>query len=100
MSRAFYEDPKTAAFFEELAAKVSSSAVFLLLMPPEEALDLKVCVELGLAIFFDKKIWVMCPPGRDNVGDSLLKIADQIIPLTGDSKADAAALADLLVRQA
>jgi len=86
--------------FAELLDKLRASRVFLLLMPPAEAggLDMKVCVELGAAMFLDMPIWVLCPVGR-SIPANVKLVAAETITLTGDKERDGKAVADLMMKE-
>lgn len=61
---------------EKLFPKVKESGIFITLMPEEP--DVKVCVELGAAIFYDKPILVVAMPGRP-VSPGIRRVAHKVL---------------------
>ncbi len=85
-------------YFADLKERVDASDVFLLLLPSDEGIDLKVSVELGLATLLDKDVWVLAPTGRV-VPENLIKYAAQVIPMIGDPMADSTEIATRLAER-
>ena len=86
--RNIHESKDVQSYFERLQQQIRDSEVFLLLLPTDEGLDMKVCIELGVAVLMDKPILVLQDTGR-RLPDNLSDVMIGIITLTGDSAADA-----------
>lgn len=63
---------------DELVPMLEDSKVVLSIVPPEDKLDAKFAVELGLSIMMDKPIICVVTPGT-KVPNKLVLIADSII---------------------
>jgi hypothetical protein len=75
---------------------VEKSAVFMALMPDEP--DTKICIELGAAIYYEKPIIVVAPPGR-KVPRTVRRIADAVLEdFDFDSEEDRDRLANSVVQ--
>lgn len=76
-------DPEFIAFAEralaELLPKLRDSHVVISLVP-KTAADVKLAIETGFAVFLDKPIIAVVPPGAV-ISSKLAKIADRIIEL-------------------
>jgi hypothetical protein len=70
---------------EELLPKLSGSNYVISIAPSPEHIDIKVAVEVGLAILLNKPLIVMAPEGRVHP-EKLLRIADYVV--TGDIESD------------
>ena len=66
--------------------KIAGSAYVINIAPVKGDHDIKVAVEIGLAILMDKPLIVFAPKGR-TVADRLLRIADHVIE--GDTGTEA-----------
>jgi nucleoside 2-deoxyribosyltransferase len=61
---------------EDAVKKIESSAFVMSVVPEAEDVDIKFCVELGLAIMLDKPILAVVQPGVDTArGEERLRDA-------------------------
>lgn len=68
----------------ELAPNMMKSAFCCLIVPSSpEAVDAKMCIELGMMVLFDKTIIAVVQPGTE-VPAKLVAIADRIVEFSGD----------------
>lgn len=63
---------------KETMPAMSKSAYVITIAPKGSEADVKLAVEIGLAILMDKPLIVFAPRGRA-VGDRLARIADHVI---------------------
>ena len=79
-----WEDPTVKQWvrhvIDEMVPKMRESAVAMHIVPGEEGIDVKFCVELGAAIMLDKPIIAVALGPRD-VPKKLKLIADEIVYL-------------------
>lgn len=66
-----------------LLPAMRNAEVIIVICPPEKP-DVKVAVELGLAIYLDKLILVLVPPNR-RPSDHLVRVADRILGVPEDA---------------
>lgn len=71
---------------ENLFPKVADSAFVMSIVPDEP--DVKICLELGAAVFYNKPLVLVCFNGRE-IPAKLRKIADEVVMVDKDDKADA-----------
>ena len=63
---------------DELVPMLEDSKVVLSIVPPDDKLDAKFAVELGLSIMMDKPLLIVVTPGS-KVPNKLVLVADSII---------------------
>jgi hypothetical protein len=83
---------------EELIPEIASSDVFACTMPQNlENVNIKLAVELGLAVLFDKPIISVIQPGT-KIPEKLAKITDKFVELNmADPKGDAKRIGDAIM---
>lgn len=64
-----------------LIPTMKEASVFTLICP--KGLDVKIAVELGIAVYLDKPILVLVPPGREP-SEHLQRVADMILGVPED----------------
>lgn len=92
-----FDAPEFKAFakrvLRDAAPKIASSSHFIAIAPTGGTADIKIAVEIGLAILMDKPLIVLAPKGR-TVADRLLRIADAVIEVDMETEAGRDAAAD------
>jgi hypothetical protein len=63
---------------EEVLPHMKQSAMVMTIAPIEGEADIKVCCEVGMALFLDKPLILVVPPGR-HMAERLLRVADHVI---------------------
>ena len=75
-------DPKFKKFARQVAKgtvpAMADSAYVINIAPAKGDYDVRVAVEIGLAILMDKPLIVFAPKGR-TIADRLLRVADHVI---------------------
>lgn len=61
---------------EHVLAAIAGSAAMMSFVPEE--VDIKVALELGMAIYLNKPIIVLSPPGRP-IPEKLVRVADRVV---------------------
>jgi len=96
-------DPETRDEFDryveharrKTTQEITGSAAFISIAPRPEELDVKFCLELGLAIMLDKPIIVVAFDDRD-VPERLRRVADRVVETDIDTEAGARKLAEAI----
>jgi nucleoside 2-deoxyribosyltransferase len=82
---------------EDAVKKIESSAFVMSVIPEAEDVDIKFCVELGLAIMLDKPILAVVQPGV-RVPVRLQRVADEVLKIDVDTPRGEERLRDAVKR--
>ena len=92
-----FDDPQFKTFAEQAlrdaVPAIASSSYVISIAPTGGTADIKIAVEIGLAILMDKPLIVLAPKGR-KVAARLMRIADVVIEVDMDTEAGRAAAAE------
>lgn len=85
-----FDDPQFKTFAEhalrDAVPAIASSSYVIAVAPNGGTADIKIAVEIGLAILMDKPLIVLAPKDR-TVAARLLRIADVVIEVDMDTEA-------------